>query len=169
MDVLGVGEAAGDLFWTVNDIRLRQQLGSPIVEEREPIKDGWDLHLARAYLDRLSAPRSGEFPSGHTALLVCECGDLECGAITVGVDFQDTTVRWSDFRWQQPSGWGGVENADPPISFTFDRDAYLQTIGAVRERIGRAATEEPAGVRRAPLRRRRKLWWRTPSRSRISP
>ena len=135
MDVLGIGRVESDLYWTVNGVRLRRQLGSQI-DEVEPMKSRWPLDTVVAYLDQLSAPRSGEFSFGHAGLLVCgECGDLECGALTVAVDFENTTVTWSDFRWQQPSGWADGVPADPPITFTFDRDAYLQTIAALCEQI----------------------------------
>jgi len=126
VDILGVGRTESDVYWTVNGVRLGRQLGSRIVDESEPIRSGWTLDPVLAYLDQLSAPRSGEFLAGHAALLVCEeCGDLECGAITAAVDSEETTVIWSDFRWQRPSGWCGVEHADPPIRFTFDCGAYL--------------------------------------------
>lgn len=135
MDVLGIGRVESDLYWTVNGAPLRRQLGSQI-DEVEPIRSRWLRDTAVAYLDQLSAPRSGEFSFGHAELLVCgECGDLECGAITVAVDFEDTTVTWSDFRWQQPNGWADGVPVDPPITFTFDRYAYLQTMAALREQM----------------------------------
>ncbi len=152
MDILAIGREESELHWLVNGIHLSRQLGRRIVEETEPLRSGWTLGPVLAYLDQLSSPRTGDFSSGHTALLVCkECGDLECGAITAAVDFDDTTVTWSDFRWQQPSGWGGVDYADPPITFTFDRDEYLHSIASLRKRIALTAILEP--------------WWRWRRRS----
>ena len=170
MDVLGVGQAAGGLFWAINGIRLRQQLGSLVTEECEPMGDGWDPHLALTYLDELSAPRAGKFPAGHTALLVCsECGDLECGAVSAAVDFPDMTVTWTDFRWQQPSSWAGVAEGETPISFTFDRDGYLRAIETAREKVTRAITEQPEGLHPGSPQRSLPRWWHKLSRSRATP
>lgn len=157
VDSLAIGRVQGDLYWSVNGIRLGSQMGDRIIEEYEPLRSGWTLGPVLEYLDQLSSPRAGEFPSGHAALLVCqECGDLECGAITAAVDFDETTVTWSDFRWQQPSGWAGVGHADPPITFTFDRPEYVRTLRSLREQIALTATLEPASGM---------LWWRRPARS----
>lgn len=154
MDTLAVGRAESGLHWLVNGTRLSRQLGGRVIEETEPFRNGWALGPVLAYLDQLASPRSGEFSLGHTTLLVCEeCGDLECGAITAAVDFDDTTVTWSDFRWQQRGGWVGVDDADPPITFTFDRDDYLHTIASLGERLALTARSEP--------------WWRWRRRSHV--
>lgn len=68
---------------------------------------GWDLEAGLAWLQSLRLSDAGGFHDGRAALLVCqECGDLECGALSVRVTRGTTTVRWSEFGWQVPGEEG---------------------------------------------------------------
>lgn len=85
---------------------------------------GWDLDAGLAWLESLRLEGAGGFPDGRAAVLVCqECGDLECGALSVEVTRNLTTVRWSDFGWQVPREQG-FKPLDVPLQFEFEAVEY---------------------------------------------
>ena len=68
-----------------------------------------------------------EFPSGRVPLFICEeCGDLDCGAVTVRVDIGPESVVWSDFVIEAP--WDPNRTQDIHYARTgpiaFRRDDY---------------------------------------------
>lgn len=75
-----------------------------------------------------------ESPGTRRALFICpECGDFECGAITVVVERSDDRIVWRDF---------GYENGyEPPIfdrykevgPFEFDREYYCAALKAINK------------------------------------
>ena len=91
------------LDWTLNGIVLRSMLGwETPPSDSTCLVSGWDLDEGLAWLERLRFEGAGGFPDGRAAVLVCpECGDLECGALSVNVT-RGGTVVWSDFGWQVP-------------------------------------------------------------------
>ncbi|MBW0253886.1 hypothetical protein [Cellulomonas sp. PS-H5] len=101
--------------------------------------------------------------AGRVPLFVCRaCGDLECGAITMRVERDASTVAWRDFRWET-----GPDDPDdrvvvPGGPFVFDR---AQHDGEVRrfvdsEEAERAALPVPAGSRSGGRRTWRRWWHR---------
>lgn len=66
-----------------------------------------------------------DFPSGRTALLVCElCSDFGCGALAARVSADAASVTWSDFAWEVD-----YESPDHPViaslgPFRFERRSY---------------------------------------------
>ena len=83
------------LDWTLNGKLLRTMLGW----ENPPsdctcMVSGWDLEAGLEWLESLRFEGAGGLPDGRAAVLVCqECGDLECGALSVEVNRTPTTVR----------------------------------------------------------------------------
>lgn len=174
MDRLGVVEATREvgllssdpanasnhrsLDWTVNSKPLRTLLGWKIPPKHSTcMVTGWDLNAALAGLDGLRVEGAGGFPDGRVAVLVCEeCGDLECGALSVRVKRQAGVVGWSDFGWQVPSedGFGPLEE---PLSFEFAADEYDALLDSLAHRLAEDAITVP--TRRRP--------WRTPKEGRL--
>ncbi|NYG05570.1 hypothetical protein BJ986_000057 [Phycicoccus badiiscoriae] len=86
-------------------------------------------------------------------LLVCSCGDLMCGALTVRVSRDDHAVAWTDWAWE--------DQYRPPLmldsltSAVFDADDYDRVI---QEAVTLAAANvEPDTVMRV---RAPGPWWR---------
>lgn len=156
MDALAVEERAaiGMLDWTVNGVRLRDLLGprSPPAETTGMVS-GWDLDAAIRGLDGLAEADAGEFDDGRAAILVCaECGDLECGALSLRVRIDGELVSWSEFGWQVPRV-EGFEPISVPLSFTFAAPGYRSRIASLKRRLVSTSTTVPGAGR---------LWWRTP-------
>lgn len=64
-------------------------------------------------------------------LYECPCGDLDCGALTVELEFTPATVTWNSFGWQvgyQVEDEDMVTPLDPPLHFTFERAAYVELL-----------------------------------------
>jgi len=50
---------------------------------------------------RLLREEPADFPEGRRSLLVCgECGDIDCGAVSIIIDFSDGRAVWRDFGYQ---------------------------------------------------------------------
>jgi hypothetical protein len=60
---------------------------------------GWGVREDEKYfIEELRLKRKPELNSGRIRLYVCpECGDINCGAITVKITKLDDMVVWSDF------------------------------------------------------------------------
>lgn len=139
--------------WTINDVPLTDLFKSgsdvPVInanadldEVRENLfrlrGDRTDppVHEARferTWLDRLLgrrgvpwAPWQPAFEDGRVVLLVCWCGDLDCGAISTQVVLHDETVEWRDIGWQVT--YEPFAPEIPARSTLFERTAYLQVI-----------------------------------------
>lgn len=136
------------LDWTLNGKLLRTMLGW----ENPPsdctcMVSGWDLDAGLAWLESLRLEGAGDFPDGRAAVLVCqECGDLECGALSVDVTRESTTVRWSDFGWQVPRE-AGFQPLDVPLRFEFEAVDYDGLLTSLARRLVASAVTIPASGR----------------------
>ena len=90
---------------------------------------GWGLPEAvRETAAKLRRDAPPDYPPDRVAILVCpECGDLGCGAVTVGIRREGETVTWSDFRWEV--NWFADHPEESTVSydvgpFRFDFQAY---------------------------------------------
>jgi hypothetical protein len=59
---------------------------------------------------------------GRTVVLDGDCGDAECCGVTARIDFNSSTVTWSDF---QTHGWPPLPDG---LRFTFNRSQYEREI-----------------------------------------
>jgi hypothetical protein len=49
----------------------------------------------------LLGERPSELPNGRALIYVCsECGDLQCGAVSMVLERTETQVTWRDFGWE---------------------------------------------------------------------
>jgi hypothetical protein len=80
----------------------------------------------RKGIKRLLMLESADFPNNRTALYVCpECGDLGCGAISIGIIFSENQVTWKAFGYE--NNYENIVESDRYTSigpFVFDRIAY---------------------------------------------
>lgn len=135
------------LDWTVNGHLLRTMLGwkNP-PSECTCLVTGWDLDAALAWLEGLRLGGAGGFPDGRAAVLVCnECGDLECGALSVRVT-REATVHWSDFGWQVPRE-EGFQPLDVPLRLEFGANDYDRLLDSLANRLVATAVTVPASGR----------------------
>lgn len=108
---------------------------------------GWDLAAGLEWLQSLRLAEAGAFPDGRAALLVCqECGDLECGALSVRVTRGNTTVRWSAFGWQVPRE-EGFEQLGVPLELEFAAEDYDSLLSSLAQRLTASAITIPASGR----------------------
>ncbi|NHB84407.1 hypothetical protein G7085_06790 [Tessaracoccus sp. HDW20] len=96
---------------------------------------GWDLAGGLAWLESLRSAGAGEFPDGRAAMLVCQqCGDLECGALSVDVSRDATTVHWSHNGWQVPRE-SGFQPLDVPLIFESAANDYDGLLTSLAQRL----------------------------------
>ncbi|CAG1013362.1 hypothetical protein ANRL4_04913 [Anaerolineae bacterium] len=76
---------------------------------------GWlPVDVEQQSIDELLLKRRSELTSGRYRLYICpECGDLDCGAITVQIEKTADQFMWKDFGFEN--------NRDEPI---LDRQQY---------------------------------------------
>lgn len=76
-------------------------------------------------------------------VLLCWCGDLLCGAVTVRLTMDAGSISWSDWAWENFHGEPERLTAAP--GFTFSAESYLaalsQGCGLARELAGTVETE----------------------------
>ena len=78
-------------------------------------------------LDQLQQLLGGPVPAdrnGRVWLLYCQCGDPGCGGLGTRVVFTDTTVVWTDFRWESIFFDIPAEQVEFDRTFVFDRTGY---------------------------------------------
>jgi len=140
---------------TVNGVPLRAQLGSeePIAE-CTPLTSAWDLGRTRAWLDALADPRHTELMDQRVGLLYCpQCGDVDCGVLSVRTRSEDGKVHWSQFGWENTYETGYVPLAQGR-EFVFHASSYDALIASLRRRSADEAVLVPASGH---------LWWRKPA------
>lgn len=119
------------LFYASSEDRVEclQRLRGEIVEP--PV---FTQRFERTWLDRLLRRKgtpwafSGPaFEDGRVCLMLCPCGDLDCGALSTKVVITDNTVQWRDIGWQVTyADFARFNNV--VRSATFDRAAYETVI-----------------------------------------
>lgn len=136
------------LDWTVNGQPLRFMLGwENAPSDTTCMVTGWDLDAGLAWLESLGSAGAGDFPDGRAAVLVCqECGDLECGALSVSITREAATVRWSDFGWQVPHE-EGFQPLDVPLRLEFVANDYDGLLTSLAQRLVASAVTVPASGR----------------------
>jgi hypothetical protein len=88
---------------------------------------GWfDADEQKASIERLLRNSPPDMAHGRTTLYICpECGEPDCGAVTILVEPGDHVVTWKDFgiqnNYEHVVHAEGLENLGP---FTFDGRRY---------------------------------------------
>jgi hypothetical protein len=87
----------------------------------------------RAAAARLLGRVAPNLPHARTSLYVCpECGDLGCTAVSVRVEFQQATVTWKEFGYQ--NNYDGEVQLEPLSHigpYTFPREAYERVVAGL--------------------------------------
>jgi hypothetical protein len=105
---------------------------------------GWlQTHTEQQLVEELLLKRPPELETGRNMLYICpECGDIECGAITVRIEKTGECFVWKDFRYE--NGDGEIEHTpqhyvtDGP--FRFNKAEYWQTLtNRPSSKVGNAA------------------------------
>lgn len=73
---------------------------------------------------------TGKLETEKVMLYVCsDCGDLGCGAITAKISFQEKTITWSDFAYENSIE---IVVSYPQIGpYTFERDTYIDVFKTI--------------------------------------
>ena len=96
---------------------------------------GWfDADAQEASIDRLLRKNPPDMPHARTTLYICpECGDLECGAVTLLVQREAGSIIWKDFgiqnNYDDAVHAEGFHNIGP---FTFEGRQYHELFERIR-------------------------------------
>lgn len=113
------------LDFTVDGISLRERAG---LQLSTGLQDAFVQEEKRKYLKRLLGELPPDLEDNRTALYICPVdGDLECGAVGCQIDFQNDSVTWSDFDWNEVDSEEDAGIAELR-SYTFDRQEYEAVI-----------------------------------------
>ena len=80
---------------------------------------------------RLLLEEKADFPANRRSLYVCsECGDLDCGAISIVVEKADNMIIWKDFGYQ--NGYSDDLSIYEHFgSFSFEEKEYRNVLTSV--------------------------------------
>jgi hypothetical protein len=152
--------------WVLREVANRVEFvldGNPLGDLVAATEIGPLEHQVTPF-DRLSVDGAGvltgavpfdaeaEDPS-RVPLLVCPCGDLMCGALTVRVSRDDQTVSWSEWAWENQ--YDAPLMLDSLASAVFGADDYDSVIHEAAHLAARNAEPETTMRVRAPG-----PWWR---------
>jgi hypothetical protein len=92
---------------------------------------GWFVPEQNAKaIHRLMLKEPADLPNNRYSLYVCpECGDLDCGAVSVAIERAGDKIIWRDFGFQ--TGYDKTvryEELESIGSFTFDRAQYRNAL-----------------------------------------
>lgn len=147
--------------------------GTPLHDDVPVCSLNFDL---RDEVERLMGFAPGEV-GDRARLLVCAlCAHPGCGSLTARVDFDDSTVVWRDFAWEEDDGPLTDESRVLGLGpFRFDRPSYtaalLDFVEQWPARTGWADDRAEEAQRRVELERaqfrseRRRQLWARPLRS----
>lgn len=85
------------------------------------------------YVSRLIGELEVDSWAGQCCIYVCkECGDIDCGAVTVKVEKRDELILWSNFAYEYPDFFDdkqGYNPIEPARAYCFEasqlRDVLL--------------------------------------------
>ncbi len=94
---------------------------------------GWGrADVEREAAAKLRGDARPDYLPNRVAIFVCpECGDLGCGAVTVGVTREEEMVTWNDFRWEV--NWFADRPDESTVyyevgPFRFGYDTYVKVL-----------------------------------------
>lgn len=72
----------------------------------------------------------GKLETEKILLYVCsDCGDLGCGALTAKISFDEKTIVWSDFAYENTNEvWEKYPEIGP---YEFERDSYIEVFKTI--------------------------------------
>lgn len=89
---------------------------------------GWEGHAEQdQFMSKVfKLQKRSPLSTGRVVLYGCpECGDIDCGAITVSVLDLGDRIMWKDFDHE--TGYGGLEDLYPHIKpIEFDKPNYFE-------------------------------------------
>jgi hypothetical protein len=119
----------------VDGISLNQAMKSAGYDLVSVFTEEWKNSFREEAKQRLLLQRDSDFPNGRRALYVCgECGDLGCGAVSIIVEFQNESVIWRNFGYENT--WEEivrVEKLRDIGPFRFPLASYRKAIEAAAE------------------------------------
>ena len=114
----------------VDSVSLKSILGAENADFISPF--GWlDKKYERQVIEEFRLKNKPELSSGRTMIYICpECGDIECGAITVKISKLDNKIIWSDFAFESGNkiDHKDFENIN---EISFDKHAYFHAFDSV--------------------------------------
>lgn len=113
--------------WTIDGTPLRSLLGwARPPQEMTPLSSaGFWPRVAAQNLHELLGEVPSEFEDGRVPLLRCPIdADLGCAALSTQLVLLDDAVIWENIGWQNNYEPYVQDDDEPPLRFTFDRDAY---------------------------------------------
>jgi hypothetical protein len=92
-----------------------------------------DIHsnYEKELTEIIATKRKSNLESGRVMLYICpECGDFDCGAITVHIEVSDNKIIWKDFAYEDGIE-GLVEKYSKIESIEFEVNEYNQAFSLV--------------------------------------
>jgi hypothetical protein len=94
------------------------------LDKVSPFSDTLRLSDKLWHIDSLTFKVESTLTSGRTILYVCpECGDLECGVVSMKMEATEETIIWKDFGIE--TNLEGLVEAWELLDIEFDKKAYL--------------------------------------------
>jgi hypothetical protein len=121
--------------FVVNGTSLGQSMANAGYDLVSVFTAEWENACILEAKQRLLLQRDSDFPDGRRSLYVCgECGGLECGAVSIIVEFQNESVIWRSFgyenTWEEIVRIEKLRDIGP---FRFPLASYRKVIEAAAE------------------------------------
>lgn len=91
--------------------------------------------LCKGMINKLIMKNSPDFPNNRVAIYGCgECGDLQCGGLSVRIEMRDGIVIWSHFeRFYHDASYDGLVNEPIPYlsEMRFEQQQYVTALKAI--------------------------------------
>ena len=144
------------LDWVVDGAPLRDSIiGTKALVT--PLNRPWLSEVAKSVEALTGRASEAELPAGRVGVFLCAvCGDVDVSAV---LGLHESTVTWSDLRWEDATSPLPVEGF--PSTLTFERTEYERALARAYARVASFPYEE------LDHRGRRFLWpwqwgWRLP-------
>ena len=123
------------LDYVISGKFLGDSLNIKKLDKVSPFGDTVHKNYQIQLLDALTLNKKSELKSGRTVLYVCpECGDIECGAVTISIEENADNIIWKEFGLESNLD-GIMEEFQQLELIEFEKKSYLKAFQELKENL----------------------------------
>jgi hypothetical protein len=118
--------------YVLSGLRFGVIINLEVLDKVSPFSDTLRLEDKLSHIDSLTFKCGSTLSSGRTILYICpECGDVECGVVSMKMEITEESVIWKDFGIE--TNLEGIQESWDLRDIEFNKEDYFQAFDNLKK------------------------------------